>query len=183
MDLQYPDKKYPAGQEMAYPGGYQKRITSAEMREKDKLQEFEIQCLRKAAECHRQVRKFAQSYIRPGMKLIDICERLEEMNRYLVQENGLKAGIAFPTGCSLDHIAAHFSPNPGDETVLTYDNVMKLDFGTQVDGWIIDSAFTIAFNPMFDNLLKAAQDATETGLKGVNSRHIIYVNLINFVCP
>ena len=56
------------------------------------------------------------------------------MNRFLSKENGLKAGIAFPTGCSINHCAAHFSPNPGDTTVLNYDDVMKIDFGSQVDG-------------------------------------------------
>ena len=39
---------------------------------------------------------------------------------------GLAAGIAFPTGCSLDHVAAHWTPNAGDETVLHQDHVMKL---------------------------------------------------------
>ena len=28
------------------------------------------------------------------------------------------AGIAFPTGCSINHVAAHYSPNPGDTTAL-----------------------------------------------------------------
>lgn len=41
-------------------------------------------------------------------------------------------GIAFPTGCSLNWVAAHWTPNGGDNTVLQYDDVMKLDFGTQV---------------------------------------------------
>ncbi len=36
------------------------------------------------------------------MKLIDICDKLENMNRMLVEENGLHAGIAFPTGCSIN---------------------------------------------------------------------------------
>lgn len=40
-------------------------------------------------------------------------------------------GIAFPTGCSLNWVAAHWTPNAGDKTVLAYDDVMKLDFGTQ----------------------------------------------------
>ena len=39
---------------------------------------------------------------------------------------GFAAGIAFPTGCSLDHVAAHWTPNAGDETVLHQDHVMKL---------------------------------------------------------
>jgi len=51
----------------------------------------------------------------------------------------------------------------GDKTVLGYDDVMKLDFGTQIKGRIIDSAFTVAFNPKYDPLLAAVQAATDTG--------------------
>lgn len=63
-----------------------------------------------------------------------MCEKIEEMNRKLVQADGLKAGIAFPTGCSLNHVAAHYTPNGGDETVLGENDVMKVDFGTHVNG-------------------------------------------------
>lgn len=38
------------------------------------------------------------------------------------------------------------------------------DFGTQINGRIIDSAFTVAFNPKYDPLLKAVQEATNTGV-------------------
>ncbi len=81
------------------------------------------------------------------------------------QEEGLKRGLGFPTGCSLNHVAAHYTPNPGDKTVLTYDDVMKLDFGTQVNGRIIDCAWTVAFNPKFDPLLEAIQASTNAGIK------------------
>ena len=37
------------------------------------------------------------------------------------------------------------------------------DFGTQIGGRIIDSAFTVAFNPRYDPLLTAAREATNTG--------------------
>ena len=103
--------------------------------------------------------------MRPGVKLVDICEKIEETNRRLVDEHGLDAGIAFPTGCSINHCAAHYTPNPGDQTVLGYDDVMKIDFGTQVNGHIIDCAFTVAFNPVYDELLKAVKDATDTGIR------------------
>lgn len=107
----------------------------------------------------------SQAIMRPGMKLVDICEAIENTNRRLVEENGLNAGIAFPTGCSINHCAAHYTPNPGDDTVLGYDDVMKIDFGTQVNGHIIDCAFTVAFNPVFDPLLEAVKEATNTGIK------------------
>ena len=42
--------------------------------------------------------------------------------------------MGFPTGCSLNHCAAHYTPNPGDDTVLKESDVMKFDFGTEVNG-------------------------------------------------
>ena len=40
--------------------------------------------------------------------MIEICEKLENMSRLLIKEKGLEAGIAFPTGCSLNNVAAHW---------------------------------------------------------------------------
>jgi methionyl aminopeptidase len=112
------------------------------------------------------VRAYAQEHlIKPGVKLIDLCNKVEDMNRRLVEENGMEAGIGFPTGCSLNHVAAHYTPNSGDETVLGVNDVMKLDFGTHVRGRIVDCAFTVAFNPRYDRLLEAVKDATNTGIK------------------
>jgi methionyl aminopeptidase len=62
------------------------------------------------------VRKYAQKHIQPGMTLLQIAEDIEEATRALVEENGLDAGIGFPTGLNINHCAAHFSPNGGDDT-------------------------------------------------------------------
>ena len=139
----------------------------------DRLEDSTLyQTLREAAEVHRQTRKFAQSIIKPGVRLADMCSQLEDCNRRLVGESGLKRGIAFPTGCSLNHVAAHYTPNPGDDTCLQYGDVMKVDFGTQIDGRIIDCAFTVAFDPQFDELLAAAKEATDAGIRnaGIDAR-------------
>lgn len=146
----------PSGQEMEYSGGAgaSARVSSEELRALDRAKHGDVlEQLREAAEVHRQVRKFAQSIIKPGLRLADMCHQIEEMNRTLVRESGLARGIAFPTGCSLNHVAAHYTPNPGDETVLAWGDVMKVDFGTQIAGRIIDCAWTVAFDPQFDPLL------------------------------
>ena len=65
---------------------------------------------------------------------LDCRETLENISRKLIKENGLEAGQAFPTGVSLNHCAAHYTPNAGDPTVLQYDDVMKVDFGTHING-------------------------------------------------
>lgn len=48
---------------------------------------------------------------------------------------------------------------------MQYDDVCKVDFGTHINGKIIDCAFTCAFNPKFENLLLAPKEATEAGIK------------------
>lgn len=44
-------------------------------------------------------------------------------------------------------------------------DVMKVDFGTQIDGRIIDCAWTVAFNPRYDPLLEAVKEATNAGIR------------------
>ena len=46
------------------------------------------------------------------------------------------------------------------------------DFGTQINGRIVDSAFTVAFNPRYDPLIQAVREATDTGVReaGVDVR-------------
>mmetsp|Transcript_4552 Transcript_4552/g.10982 ORF Transcript_4552/g.10982 Transcript_4552/m.10982 type:complete len:335 (-) Transcript_4552:126-1130(-) len=148
------------------------RETADELRERERIHNIDYNEIRRAAECHRQVRKYVQSIAKPGILMTDLCQKLEDMNRRLVQENGLSAGIAFPTGCSLDWVAAHWTPNAGDKTVLEYDSVCKIDFGTHVGGRIIDCAWTVHFNPQFDPLVAAVQEATNTGIReaGIDAR-------------
>lgn len=92
-------------------------------------------------------------------------ETLEGIARKLIDEKGLEAGLAFPTGCSLNHCAAHYTPNEGDKTVLQADDICKIDFGTHVNGRIIDCAFTLTFDNKYDKLLEAVREATNTGIK------------------
>lgn len=151
------------------------------MRHRDRLKEDWLKDYRQAAEVHRQVRQWAQKHIKPGQSLTEIAEGIEDGTRHLTGHLGLeegdniKGGVAFPTGLSRNNCAAHYSPNKGNTHVLEKDDVMKVDFGVHVNGYIVDSAFTLAWNPMYDNLLKAVKDATDTGIR-VSTRHIATQN-------
>lgn len=158
--------RFPEGQQMPYSENL-KRTTEEEARaaERQETQDQNYNDLRRAAEVHRQVRAYARKTIKPGMTMTSIAELIENGTRALVEEDGLKSGVGFPTGLSLDHCAAHYTPNPKDNIVLQAGNVMKVDFGVHVNGRIVDSAFTMAFDPTYDNLLEAVRAATETGVK------------------
>lgn len=126
---------------------------------------------RNAASVHKNIRLLLKDYIKPGIKLIDICEFIENNIRNSLS-NEVNNGIAFPVGVSLNNIAAHWTPQKNDTTVLTENDVLKVDFGTHIDGNIIDSAFTYAYDDKFNPLKEASKEAVYNVIKniGVGSR-------------
>ncbi|KAG8342695.1 putative Metallopeptidase family M24 [Trypanosoma vivax] len=163
---QFAHGQFPTGHVCEHPGEVNAfRYSSEEKRALEQATDEQVQDLRHAAEVHRQVRRYAQSFIKPGISLMSMTNRIEKKLEELIVKDGLKRGQAFPTGCSLNHVAAHYTPNTGDNTVLTYDDVMKVDFGTQINGRIIDCAWTVAFKDEYDPLLTAVKEATYEGVK------------------
>jgi methionyl aminopeptidase len=167
----FPNDNYPKGEEVEYKNENRYRTTDEEKRHLDNVNSDFLSDYRQAAETHRQVRQWAQKNIKPGQTLTEIANGIEDSVRRLVGHDGLSegdaiiAGMGFPTGLNLDEITAHYSPNAGNKTVLQQNNVMKVDIGVHVNGRIVDSAFTMAFDPMYDNLLAAVKDATNTGVR------------------
>ena len=171
----FPKGIYPEGEWMDYHQDFnldrttdeEKRYLKRDLENQDHWNE-----VRKAAEIHRRVRKNVEGKIHPGMRLTEIADLIENTTRKYTDaedltkmEDPTSRGIGFPTGLSINEIAAHFTPNKGDKTVLRYEDVMKVDFGVQVNGNIIDSAWTVSFDPQYDNLLTAVREATNTGIK------------------
>lgn len=117
------------------------------------------------------MRQDAQRRIKPGQSLIEIAENIEDGVRALTGHQGLEegdhiiAGMGFPVGLSRNHCAAHYNPNAGNKMVLEQEDVMKVDIGVHVNGRILDSAFTVAFEDKYDPLLAAVKDATNTGVR------------------
>ncbi|OSZ99883.1 Methionine aminopeptidase [Trichoderma parareesei] len=167
----FPMGNYPKGEEVEYNNDNLLRTTDEEKRHVENLSSDFLSDYRQAAETHRQVRQWAQRNIKPGQTLTEIANGIEDSVRRLLGHDGLTegdsiiAGMGFPTGLNIDEIAAHYSPNAGDRVILQQNNVMKIDIGVHVNGRIVDSAFTMAFDPMYDNLLAAVKDATNTGVR------------------
>lgn len=168
----FPSGDYPEGEVQVYTKAPK---AAAEARYDARLytkEESFLQNYRKAAEVHRQARQWVQESVKPGQTLLHIAEGIEDSVRALLGHAGLetgdclKAGMGFPTGLCLNNQTAHYTPNPGQkDVVLQYQDVMKVDFGVHINGWIVDSAFTMSFDPTYDNLLAAVKDATNTGIK------------------
>ena len=178
------DQRYPEGEILDYVfrNDNLRRTTAEELRHLAVLNNMDDEFMndyRKAAEVHRQVRQHVQTIAKPGISLSQLAQEIEDGVRSLTSHQGLetgdalKAGMGFPTGLCLNNVGAHWTPNPGTkEVILQYDDVLKVDFGVHVSGRIVDSAFTLAFNPAYDSLLTAVKAATNVGLKvSKSARH------------
>jgi len=95
----------------------------------------ELESYVKAGEIAKEVKEFAKGLVKPGTKLIDIAEAIDDKITELGGEP------AFPVNLSLNEIAAHFTPAKGDEIVA--EGILKVDLGVAVDGYIADTAFSV----------------------------------------
>jgi methionyl aminopeptidase len=121
---------------------------------------------------HHEVRKELQKILKPGIKTSEIAECIEKNTRKFTDNKGINNGIGFPASLAVSHCAAHYHPSDTSDIVVNYNDNIKVDFGVIVNGWIVDSAFSIYFDPKYDKLHEAAKDCTYTGIKnaGVDVR-------------
>ena len=108
-----------------------------------------------------RVRDEAAKMIEAGRRLLDVCSFAEK----LTLELGGKP--AFPCNISINSVAAHYTPVIGDESAIPEGAVVKLDVGVHVDGYIADTAVTVALDDRWQPLLEAVREALENALKTV----------------
>ncbi len=99
----------------------------------------------------------AKPRVEVGVPLIEIAELVEGS----IRSKG--AEPAFPCNISLDRAAAHYTPGPKDETVFG-ENMVKLDIGVHVDGYVADAAATVDLSGHPD-LTDAAEAALNAAIE------------------
>ena len=75
--------------------------------------------------------------IKPGVLMGDIFDMVVDQ----IESKG--AMLSFPPNISFNDVAAHDSPSPGDERTFSEGDLIKLDIGTHIDGYIADTAVTV----------------------------------------
>jgi len=122
------------------------------------MQEEEIQKYKQAGKIAAQVLEYGKSLVKKGALMVDILDKIEQ------KVFDLNGKLAFPAQISCNHIAAHYCPDDEDKMVFS-DQLVCLDVGVHVDGYIGDSAVTIDLSRKYADLVKAAQEALDNALK------------------
>jgi len=91
----------------------------------------------KAGKIVADIRKKAVDIVKPEMKVLELIEIIEGG----IMEQGAKP--AFPCNISINEVTAHYTSPANDETILKIGDMVKIDLGAHLDGYIADSAVTV----------------------------------------
>ncbi|MGE3175391.1 MAG: type II methionyl aminopeptidase [Planctomycetota bacterium] len=110
----------------------------------------ELDKLRRSGFISATAREHGRKMIRAGARIEAIAREVEQV----ILDMGGKP--AFPAQLSRNHIAAHYCSPPEDPTEVQPDDIVKLDLGTQVDGYVTDNAVTVDLRDGEGSVLVAA---------------------------
>lgn len=127
------------------------------------LSEEAYELLRQAGAVARRVRSEASSVVREGVDALTISEFIEER----IHSHGARP--AFPCNVGINSVAAHYSPTRGSEVVVPHGSIVKIDLGVEIEGFIADTAITIALPGSDPLLVEAAEEALRAALRVMRS--------------
>ncbi len=121
-----------------------------------------MRCYEAAGDIIKKVRCAVKPLIKKDARLVDIAGLVESL---IINEGGQPA---FPCTIAVNDIASHFTPAKDDLQTFSKGDVVKIDLGASVEGYIADAAFTVEIETdAHAMLIKAAEKALAAGLAQV----------------
>ncbi len=135
-----------------------------------------IESSEKAGQIVSEVRSEAIKLIKDGLPIIELTEFVEKS---IIKKGGFPA---FPCNVSINEIAAHYTSPPGDTNTIKAGDLVKLDLGAHVNGYIGDSAISVLVDGYEDKddypieraeenleLIQAASDGLDAAISTVRA--------------
>ena len=128
-----------------------------------------IDLYKKAGKIVSEVRKNALDYVEEDMKIIDLVEFVENK----IVELGGKP--AFPCNISINEITAHYTSPINDENTIKSGDLVKIDLGAHVDGYIADTAISTLIGDDSENhdyhlkMIETSYEALESGISTIKA--------------
>jgi len=108
---------------------------------------------RTAGAIAREVREWSKGLLKPGASIFEIAEAIEAR---IVEK---KAGLAFPVNICINDVTAHYTPKFKDSIVLKGSDVVSIDIGVHVDGFIADTAYSLDLSGKYGKMVEVNEKA------------------------
>ncbi len=128
---------------------------------------------RKAGKLARDALNYGKTLIQKNSSMLDVTNKIE---KFVIDNNG---ELAFPTNLAVNNVGAHWTPSSKSKDVFENGDLVKLDVGVHIDGYIGDNALTVEigsskYSKMIEASREALNAAIEVAAPGVNTGMIGY---------
>lgn len=137
---------------------------------------FMLESYEKAGEIVSKVRDDAVKLIKDGMPVIDLINFVESQ---IIERGGAPA---FPCNVSINEITAHYSSPLNDKLLIEAGDLLKLDLGAHINGYIADTATSILV-PGYEELDKEEypEEKVHHHEKMIDASHEALLNAISTI--
>jgi len=127
----------------------------------------EIEKWKDAGRLARDALQFGKTLIENRKRMLDVTEKIESY----VRKNG--GELAFPTNLAVNNVGAHWTPSSKSKDIFRNGDVVKLDVGVHIDGYIGDNALTVEIETKnYEKMIEASREALNAAINvavaGVN---------------
>ncbi len=99
----------------------------------------EIEKYIEAGKIAKDAKDLAAKLVVVGASDADVAEKIEE---FILEKTGSSGGLAFPVSIGVNEIAAHKTPSIRNPYVFKKGDLVKVDLGVHIGGYIADTALT-----------------------------------------
>ena len=133
----------------------------------------ELEKWKKAGKLARNALHFGKELIEEGKPMLEVTEEIE---KYVFDNGG---ELAFPTNLAVNNVGAHWTPSSKTVKKFQKADLVKLDVGVHIDGYIGDNALTVEigtenYRKLIDTSREALNAAIEVAGPGINVGMIGY---------
>jgi len=107
-----------------------------------------------------EAKEYSLSLVKEDKSLLDAANKIEE---FIIKKGAIPA---FPVSLAKNEIAAHYTPLPEEKTTFNSGDIVKIDLGVCINGYIADTAITTEIKT--DNnkeLIKSSREALNEAIK------------------
>ena len=127
----------------------------------------EIEKWKTAGKLARNALHFGRDLIEAEKSMLNVTEEIERF----VKKNG--GELAFPTNLAVNNVGAHWTPSSKSNEIFSKGDVVKLDVGVHIDGYIGDNALTLEIDSTnYTKMIEASREALNAAINvavaGVN---------------
>ena len=120
-----------------------------------------------AGKLARDALHFGRDLIEAEKSMLNVTEEIEQF----VKKNG--GELAFPTNLAVNNVGAHWTPSSKSNEIFSKGDVVKLDVGVHIDGYIGDNALTLEIDSTnYTKMIEASREALNAAINvavaGVN---------------